>query len=73
MENTYILYRKKKRENHDIIYFYDQTKGEHDEKAGEFFLEDVARLYLSSSDHFYDWYDMVVLFLENSSLCSWIE
>ena len=65
-EFTCILYREKNRENHDIIYFQDQTKGERDEKIGEFFLENVARLCHSSSDHFYDWCYMVFLFLENS-------
>ena len=66
-------YREKNRENHDIIYFHDQTKGERDEEAGEFFLENVAGLCLSSSDHFYDWCYMVFLFLENGPSYSWIE
>lgn len=73
MKTAYILYREKNRENHDIIYFYDQTKGERDEEAREFFLEDVAGLCLSSSDHFYDWCYMVFLFLENGPSYSWIE
>lgn len=72
-ESTCILYREKNRENHDIIYFHDQTKGERDEEAREFFLENVAGLCLSSSDHFYDWCYMVFLFLENGPSYSWIE
>ena len=40
--------QKKNRRNHDIIYFRNQTKGERDEKAGKFFLEDVAPICLGS-------------------------
>ena len=48
-------YREKNRENHDIIYFHDQTKGERDEKAREFFLENVARLYLDCCGCIFYW------------------
>lgn len=50
---TCILYREKNRENHDIIYFHDQTKGEEDEKARKFFLENVARLYFDCCSYIF--------------------
>ena len=62
IEKAAIEYGEKNRKNHDIMYFWNQTIGERDEKAGKLFVEDVAGICFSCYDHFYDWWHLLFLF-----------
>ena len=61
--------REKNRENHDIMYFHDQTKGERDEEAGEFFLENMACSFPSCRDRYNDWRYLELLLPKRSGTC----
>jgi hypothetical protein len=62
-------YREKNRENHDIIYFHDQTKGERDEEAREFFLENMAYFFLSCRDRYNGWRYLELFLPKRSGTC----
>jgi len=62
-------YREKNRENHDIIYFHDQTKGERDEEAREFFLENMACSFPSCRDRSNGWRYLELLLPKRSGTC----
>ena len=68
-ESTCILYREKNRENHDIIYFHDQTKGERDEEAREFFLENMAYPFPNCRDRYNGWRYLELILLKRSGTC----
>ena len=62
-------YREKNRENHDIIYFHDQTKGERDEEAREFFLENMAYPFPNCRDRYNGWRYLELILLKRSGTC----